>query len=384
MEIAVVAVAYNRVDSLSRLISSLERSYYPEDKNVTLIVSIDKSNTDVVEKYAESYHWPYGDKIIDKHEKNLGLREHMLSLGKWFEKFDAIVVLEDDIVVSPNFYTYTCQSVEKYYCSEVIAGISLYSFGVNYQTGQPFVPVKDEHDAYFMNCAMSWGEVWMRDSWKKFYDWYLCHQDFPVTPQLPYTICSWGKKSWLKYHTRYCIEENKFFVHPYASLTTNYGDAGEHSAGSTIFQVPLQFGKVMNYHLPDVNGHAIHYDGFFENKQLCEILGYSEDDLCIDLQGGNHNKLNKRYWLTLQVTDYYVAQSFGLYYRPIEMNVILKAPGKQVFLYDTQNTAVSKTKVNSDVMLYRYNINSMFFFVRKYGFINLLKDTIIAFKQRFF
>ena len=55
MNIAIVCVAYNRTDSLKRLLTSLEQAYYATP--ATLIISIDKSNTDVVEQFADNYHW---------------------------------------------------------------------------------------------------------------------------------------------------------------------------------------------------------------------------------------------------------------------------------------------------------------------------------------
>lgn len=382
MEIAIVAVAYNRIDSLSRLLDSLDKAYY-NNCAPTLIVSVDKSKTDAVERFAEEYSWKHGEKIVDKHEKKLGLRAHMMSLGKWFDRFDAIVVLEDDIVVSPNFFTYTCQTVEKYHDRPEIAGISLYGFSVNYQTSMPFAPLKDEHDAYFMNCAMSWGEVWMRDSWQRFYDWYLNHQDFPVLPHLPYSICSWKQKSWLKYHTRYCIEENKYFVHPYVSLVTNYSDAGEHSAGSTVFQVPFQCGEKKLFHLPEIDGKAVFYDGFFENKSIYDVINMNDKELCVDLQGEWRNRMKRRYWLTTEKADYKVVQSFGLNYRPIEMNVILKNPGEGIFLYDTTVANKNFFKNSRTSMLFRYHLSNMFYFIRKYGFNNTWKDFICAIKAKF-
>lgn len=380
--IAIVAVAYNRVDSLSRLLNSLDLAYYEED--VTLIISVDKSNTDIVERFADNYKWKHGEKIVDKHEKNLGLRSHMMSLGKWFDRFYAIVVLEDDIVVSPNFYTYTKQTVEKYHVCPNIAGISLYGFSINYQIGLPFQPVKDEHDVYFMNCAMSWGEVWMRDSWKKFYEWYLSHQDFPMMKHLPRSICLWNQKSWLKYHTRYCIEENKYFVYPYASLSTNFGDAGEHSDGTsnTIYQVPMQCGKKTSFLLPDFDSKAVFYDGFFENIELYNVLGYTPDELCIDLQGEWHNRLNKRYWLTTEVEDYKIVRLFGLNYRPIDLNVLNNNEGNQIFLYDTTVAVKNPNKKNRKSFLYRYHLNNMFYFVRSYGFGYALKDFVEVIKRR--
>lgn len=380
--IAIVAVAYNRVDSLSRLLKSLDLAYY--DENVTLVISVDKSNTDIVEHFADNYEWKHGEKIVDKHEKNLGLRPHMMSLGKWFDRFDAIVVLEDDIVVSPNFYSYTKQTVEKYHSCQNIAGISLYGFSINYQIGLPFQPIKDEHDIYFMNCAMSWGEVWMRDSWKKFYAWYLEHQDFPMMKHLPRSICSWNQKSWLKYHTRYCIEENKYFVHPYTSLSTNFGDAGEHSDGTsnTIYQVPMQCGKKISFLLPDFNSKAVFYDGFFENIGLYNILGYTNDELCIDLQGEWNNRLNKRYWLTTEVVDYKIVRSFGLNYRPIDLNILNDNEGNQIFLYDTTVAVKNPNKKNKRSFLYRYHLSNMFYFVRSYGFGYALKDFVEALRTK--
>ena len=382
MDIAIVVVAYNRCDSLKRLLSSLEKAYY--DERVTLIISVDKSNTDVVELFADKYVWPHGEKIVDKHEKNLGLRPHMMSLGKWFDSFDAIIVLEDDIVVSRSFYYFAEQAVAHYSQNEHIAGISLYSFSINYHKGIPFIPVKDEHDAYFMNCAMSWGEVWMRDSWKKFYDWYLSHQEFPVMKNLPSSICRWNSKSWLKYHTRYCIEEKKCFVHPYVSLTTNYADAGEHSegAGYSIHQVALQDGEKQSFALPSFGGKAVYYDGFFENCSLYDILGYSSDDLCLDLYGEWNNRLNKRYWLTTDSKDYRIIQSYGLSYRPIEANVLLNNPGERIFLYDTSIREKNPIKQDRKVLFYHYRLKDMYGLIKKYGFKNTYKDFWAILKKR--
>lgn len=382
MNIAVVAVAYNRIDSLSRLLASLEKANY--DQEVTLIISVDKSKTDSVERFADSYIWPHGEKIVDKHEKNLGLRPHMMSLGKWFDSFDAIVVLEDDIVVSPSFFYYTKQAVSQYYDNPNVAGISLYGVAFNGDTNMPFMPLKDEYDAYFMNKAISWGEVWMRDSWRRYNDWYLEHQDFPILSHLPYRICLWGNKSWLKYHTRYCIEENKYFVFPYISLSTNYGDAGEHSkgGGDTMFQVSLQQGVKKEYKLPKYGDEGVYYDGFFENKAVYQILGLDTNNLCLDLNGEWKNRLNKRYWLTTEIRNFKILKAFGLNFRPIEVNVLTNNPGHQIFLYDTQSNEKNPYKNNNSTLLYFYNIQNAFSLIKQYGFKNVWKDFVKLLKQR--
>ena len=88
MKIAIVVVAYNRVKSLERILNSL---VHADIDNATLIISIDKSNTNSVELYAESFVWPYGEKRVIKHTNNLGLRTHILSVGQLFNEFDAII-----------------------------------------------------------------------------------------------------------------------------------------------------------------------------------------------------------------------------------------------------------------------------------------------------
>ena len=132
MRIGICCITYNRLTSLTRLLKSLEDADY--DENVELIISIDKSDSTDIEDFANMYQWKYGQKHIIAHNSNLGLRKHILSCGLLLKKYDALVVLEDDIVVSPNYYRYVVQCIEKYHDDDRIAGISLYNFPVNYLT----------------------------------------------------------------------------------------------------------------------------------------------------------------------------------------------------------------------------------------------------------
>ena len=112
MKIAICIITYNRLESLKRVLESINRGYI--DQEVTLIISIDKSDTSIIEDFADSYHWTFGDKRVIKHEKNLGLRKHVLSCGELTKEYDALIVLEDDIVVAESFFAYSRQCVEKY------------------------------------------------------------------------------------------------------------------------------------------------------------------------------------------------------------------------------------------------------------------------------
>lgn len=374
--IAIVVVTYNRINSLKRLLNSLSSAQYFEDK-VTLIISVDKSENDIIENFADEYKWPFGNKIVKKHDENLGLRKHILSIGEWLDRYDAVVVLEDDIVVAESFYSYAKQTVGKYYESNEIAGISLYGFSTNYLVNQPFTPLKNIYDVYFMNCAMSWGQIWMARQWKEFIAWYqsLEEEHWAFSEEIPMQISNWKSSSWLKYHTRYCIEKNKYFVFPYNSLSTNCGDLGTHNSlqVDNTFQVPMQTGIVSYYNLPDNIDDAVLYDGFFENKRLYQFLNVPKEECCANLYG-QKNVSKFHYQLTLKKLNFKIIKSFGLNYKPLEMNIIKRADGNAIYLYDMDVYSENKFNNTNLFIPYIFSIRDIPTFLRKYGICNVLKD----------
>lgn len=334
MDIAVCLIAYNRVYSLERLLASLDNAVYPCP--VKLYISVDKSDDDTVEMCAEGYQWKHGEKEVILHKENLGLRKHILSCGDLLQRHDALVVLEDDIVVASGFFLYVQAAVKEFAGRMDVAGISLYSFFVNYHSCQPFIPVKENSDVFMMQNAQSWGQVWMKEQWNAFKAWYDENCDaFGPMPHLPKSICSWSN-SWLKYHTRYCIENNKYFIYPYNSYTTCFSDVGEHiKITSPVFQAPL-------FQATDFRPNfspTVKYDCYFENQRIYEWLGMSAEELCLDYYGDNGNQGKCRYWLSRQLLPYKVVRSFGLLLRPYELNIKYSVEGSDLFLYDTEEAA---------------------------------------------
>lgn len=352
MKIAICVVCYNRLASLKRVLSSLEKAFY--DEPITLIISIDKSKTSVVEDFADQYKWEYGELRVVKHEQNLGLRKHILSVGDHLKDFDAIVVLEDDIYVAPSFYYYTKQCVEKYHDNPDIAGISLYNFPLNYQCKLPFMQTRTDSDVFLLKSAVSWGQVWMRNQWFAFKEWYAKHdEEFDNLPNIPVAVSAWKKTSWLKYHIKYCIEENKAFVYPYTSLTTCFCDLGTHAVKKqTHTQTIMVDGLKKEFKL----NPTVVYDGFFEAEAIYDHLGMTEGELCIDLFGEKKNRMNRRYWLTQEVKPYKVVKSYALDFKPWEQNILNDLDGSEIFLYDTstQAAAPSKSQISTNRDFYLY------------------------------
>ncbi len=373
-KIAIIAIAYNRVRSLERLLASLSAAYYG-DEEVPLIISIDKSDTDEVERFADRYDWAAGPKTVVRHERNLGLKAHILSQGRWLDEYDAVVILEDDVVVARDFWNYVRQTVTQYKDNDEVAGISLYSFAVNYHVRRPFTPLRTSDDVYFMNCASSWGEVWMRSQWRRFESWLETHAEFTSSPALPLSILSWKAQSWLKFHTRYCIEENKYFVFPYVSYSTNFSDLGMHvDVHNSLYQVSLMQGRSGVLRLPENVSDGVMYDGFFENKALYATLGLDEAECCLDLNGANGNRVGKRYWLTTGRYPYAVKRSYALMRRPVESNVLENCEGQGICLYDTREQAAPPSGKDNVAVPYVYNIVNMFLLVREYGYGNIVRD----------
>lgn len=151
-----------------------------------------------------------------------------------------------------------------------------------------------------MQIAMSWGQVWMRDSWRRFYNWYeqTKHNKLACINNI-YCFKEWGEKSWLKYHIAYCIDQNKYFVYPYSSYSTNCADKGTHvTTNLFVFQSPLKWSKQENTYRFPTFPNGINYDSYNENRCLYETLQISEADLILDLSDNLKKFENKRYILT--------------------------------------------------------------------------------------
>ncbi|MGK7895195.1 MAG: glycosyltransferase, partial [Xenococcus sp. (in: cyanobacteria)] len=137
----IIIAAYNRANSLQRLLNSLVRADYTGHDSITLIISIDYSNNSEVILIAENFVWEFGNKEIIKHSTNLGLKQHIIFCGDLTERYQSVIILEDDLIVSPAFYDYTCQALSYYQDQADISGISLYSYFYNEYAQVRFMPL---------------------------------------------------------------------------------------------------------------------------------------------------------------------------------------------------------------------------------------------------
>lgn len=376
--IAIVVVGYDRADSMKRLLNSLAKSYY-DNEEVELVISIDKGkNQDKVIKVANDFQWDFGNKNIRIYDKKQGLRRHILQCGDLTKKYDAVVVLEDDLIVSPAFYRYLKEAI-KYYDKDInIAGISLYSYRVNEFCNKLFQPAYNGYDTYMMQVAQSWGQCWTKRMWEEFRKWkYSDNEIIQLDTKMPENIYHWGKSSWKKNFMAYIVEEKKFFVYPYYSYTTNCSEIGEHRSFTTSdYQVQLVENQTKWRMAPFEK--SIKYDIFFERLDI-KILNekYKDKKICLDLYGMKKNFENADLLFSKKKLPYSLIQEIGLIYRPQEVNCTHLILGKGFYLYDLHIKSKKPCNKNNEYILYEYQfpgINWHFCLKYvKYRFIKAIK-----------
>lgn len=335
-KIAIVVVGYNRPKSMSRLLNSLNLASYL-DYMVDLVISIDYSGDNSVSVVADEFAWKNGEKMVIKHKTNLGLFRHILLCGDLTQKYENVIILEDDLIVSPEFFKFSLSAIKYFSDDSRIAGISLYSHSFNFQTNRHFVPVDDGYDNFFIQMSQSWGQIWSKTKWNEFKLWLSTEKENKkLDIKMPNSILHWPNSSWMKLHNRFLVDKNYYFVYPRVSLTTNFSEVGTHrSVSSTCYQVPLQISKSNAYNFVKLDHSESVYDIFFENQKLhfkiSDCIKINEnDELTVNLFG--EKKEIGKYELTSLKKNSRVLVSFGRKLRPHELNVIFCISGEDIFL----------------------------------------------------
>lgn len=349
-KIAIVAVGYNRIDSMRRLFMSLSVAKYPNN-DIPLYISIDASGDEELYYYVRNFEWNHGDKYVNIQQERLGLRKHIIQCGDLTKYFKAVIILEDDIFVSEYFYDYVLKVVAYYYDDCRIGGFSLYQN--NMKGLLPVYFLQDGSDTYLKQSPASWGECWTEQQWNCFKEWYEKFDDARFSLiDMPEYIKKW-KKAWSKYFMAYLIETNRFFVFPQLSHTTCFGDAGEHSSmRSTYGQANLLCGK-RDYCFRPFDD-MVRYDLFGVNENIYSWIGIDKTEIVVDLYALNDRLGKRRYLLSPAKLPYPVLRSFSLELFPIELNVKYNIQGNGLYLYDTGCKSLQNNQFNLPLKLAYY------------------------------
>jgi hypothetical protein len=158
----VVVFAFNRPFHLSRLLDSLTKN--PEFIDSPLFIYCDAPRTsrddfDVDRTRQIALNFPHPKKSLVFAVTNLGLANSITSgVTSICFDFERVIVLEDDLVVSPTFLSFMNSALERYETSYQVMQVS----GHMYKVELPYIV----DDAVFMPFTTSWGwGTWSR-AWK--------------------------------------------------------------------------------------------------------------------------------------------------------------------------------------------------------------------------
>lgn len=364
--IGIVIAAYNRPHSLERLLNSIHNADCQDQIEIDLIISIDFSGNDLCYKIADLFQWNNGQIKIIKHKEKLGLKKHILFCGDQTQKYDIVIMLEDDLYVSKYFLSYAIQVCDFYKNDNDIAGFSLYNYKYNEFAQCPFDPILDSYDNYFMQVPCSWGQIWTRKQWSEFREYELDEKFDDENIMIPDAVFNWPKQtSWKRSFFKFMVEKKKYFVYPRVSLTTNFGDAGQHySEPVSIWQTDLLMEEKQFKFSELINSISI-YDSYMElSGNSYNRIKVCDMSVCFDLNGLKSLKtINTEYLISIKkcINPIIVYQA-NLY--PYEVNILQQSIKEQednsycYYLGKTSSFINEKNFNRFDIDLKRLFINS--------------------------
>lgn len=341
-DIAIIVAAYNRPLSLKRLLLSLQKANYGSYQNIPLIISIDQSGTDECTTIAKAFEWNFGKKEVIVHEQKQGLKNHILSCGDISERFDAVIILEDDLLVSTEYYQYAHQSYNFYRNEQYVAGIALYQPLFNETALCPFEPLHDGYDNYFMQVPCSWGQMWTKEQWMKFRSYIISNE--VVQHHLPPNVQQWpDASSWKKLFYSYLTSQELYFVYPRIGLSTNFGDTGQHiTEHQTVFQTPLLIGP-KQFIFSKLSDSMSIYDGYFElHGSVYNRWFKTNISVSFDLNGSKPlNTVSTEYLISCRKSENSY-KKFAVSCYPFESNILM-----DITALENASTFFSMGKTNS-------------------------------------
>jgi hypothetical protein len=336
MNPAVVVMAYNRPGALERLLASLLRAAYPAGQEVPLVISLDRSDDAcgaATAALATDCAWPFGDKRLVRHDRHLGVVGHFRQAASYALEYGAVILLEDDLSVAAGFYDFAVRVLGAYGEVPRVAGCCLYALWFNGFTHEPFLPLEDGADVFFLRLPYTQGLVISGPQWQAMEPG-LRGLTPAAHPDLHPSFQRFGRDEWFPELAAYLAGTGRVFCFPRVSLSVGWGDPGTHFSRDTLWlQAPVQLG-LPSYRLPPLDEALAVYDGFYEllPERLRRIAADLPQALDVDINASKQaSSLHEGYVLTTRPVKRSAA-SFGLTMYPPELNVAYGVAGREISL----------------------------------------------------
>ena len=256
----VVIFVYARLGHTKKTIKSLAKNYLAEEAEIYIFSDAAKNEkvveqVELVRDYIDSISQKnlFKSVKIIKTKNNKGLANSIIDgVTEVIKQYGKVIVVEDDVVSSPDFLQYMNDALDFYEFDKKIWSISGYTFKIA-------IPLDYKHDIYMSYRGCSWGWATWKNRWEKV-DWEISDYDDlknnkkirqkfnrggrdmadMLDQQMQGKIDSWA--------IRWCYAQSKLdmlTVYPVVSRIKNIGldGTGTHSGINLKFDVILNNGN---------------------------------------------------------------------------------------------------------------------------------------------
>ncbi len=166
----VIVFVYNRPNHTRKTLEALSKNYLAAESDLYIFCDGAKNSeaaerVNDVRKIADGIGG-FKSVTITKRDKNLGLANSVITgVSEVIKKHGKVIVVEEDLISSPNFLDFANQSLDKYESVKNVFSIAGYTYNIE-------LPENYKHDNYFTpRCeSLGWG-TWI-DRWEKA-DWQM-------------------------------------------------------------------------------------------------------------------------------------------------------------------------------------------------------------------
>ena len=170
----ILLFTYKRLAPLKKTVAALQRNELAQMSDLFIFSDGPKSKADAgqIEEIRSFLKTIDGFKNIEitASPVNKGLATSIIDgVTKVFERYDRVIVLEDDLLTTPNFLKYMNDALTYYETAAKAFSISAYSFNLKHNEDS-------QNTTYFLNRGWSWGWGTWKDRWQGV-DWKVTDYD---------------------------------------------------------------------------------------------------------------------------------------------------------------------------------------------------------------
>jgi len=248
----IVLFVYNRVDHTEKTLQALEKAMLANQSEIFIISDGAKTSEHVatVQRVRSIIRKPWRFKKIHviERSKNLGLAQNIIiGVSDIIQQYGKIIVLEDDLVVSPFALQYFNDALDLYQHTDSVMEISGYMYPVKNPSDLP--------ESFFFRVANSWGWATWARAWQHF-NANIDELVSDFTAEQIHQFSIEGKENFWKQVQEFkagkisswairwyasVFKKNGLVLYPRNSMTQNIGNdgSGTHTASESTYQVKL-------------------------------------------------------------------------------------------------------------------------------------------------